>query len=101
MFVIGTYVESIGACRGGDSPGNFAGGMGYWHRDCKNLCDDNFYCGGYALRTGVYDWCETYTSKGVTGDGQTDYKCFKKSMKYILLIKKFIKNNLIEFLSDI
>ena len=84
MHVIVTYyVESIGGCRGGDSPGNHAGMKDYKHRECKKLCDADTNCGGYVLPVDGGNWCVTYTSKGVTGDGRKEFKCWAKGMKYI------------------
>ena len=77
------YHESVGACRGGSSPGNSAGKQyfsGLSGRDCRNRCDSLSTCTGYVLPVSGSNWCETYTSVGASGDGRTSYKCYMKGI---------------------
>jgi len=85
-----SYVESKGACRGGTSPGGNAGLVYHKNRDCRHRCDIDPSCTGYVMPNSYVDWrywrqfpnwCETYTSLGVTGDGSSNkhgYKCHAK-----------------------
>ena len=78
------YHESVGACRGGISPGNYAGSQTFSDRDCRNRCDDLSTCTGYVLPVSGSNWCETYTSAGASGDGRTNFKCYMKKGIYIV-----------------
>jgi len=80
-----SYVESKGACRGGTSPGGNAGLVYHQDRDCRHRCDIDSSCTGYVMPNSYVEWygfakkwlapnwCETYTSPGVTGDGSSGY----------------------------
>ena len=45
--------------------------------NCKDRCDNNEKCTGYALWSGN-NWCATYTSVGATGQGLSSFECFMK-----------------------
>ena len=77
IFVIG-YIRSAGACRGGQNPENSAGLTLHRDLNCLNRCDQNTSCTGYTLHVGGFNWCETFTSVGVTGDGRSGFQCFTK-----------------------
>lgn len=73
------YRDTVGACRGGEEPGLNAGLKFFSDRNCQNRCDQDYYCSGYVLPVNKdKNWCETYTSKGASGDGRTPFKCFIK-----------------------
>ena len=77
IFVIG-YIRSAGACRGGQNPENSAGLTFYRDRNCLNRCNQDTSCTGYTLPVSGANWCETFTSVGVTGDGRSGFQCFTK-----------------------
>ena len=77
ICIIG-YISSVGACRGGETPGNNAGLTFYRDRNCLNRCNQDSSCTGYTLPVNGANWCETFTSVGVTGDGRTGFQCFTK-----------------------
>ena len=77
ICVIG-YIVSVGACRGGETPGNSAGLTFYQDRNCLNRCNQDSSCSGYTLPVDGDNWCETFTSVGVTGDGWNIIQCFTK-----------------------
>jgi len=76
------WLRTVGACRGGQSPGNNAGLRFYSNRNCEAVCraDDN--CTGYVLPVSNANWCETYTSEDATGDGRTSFMCYMKAKPY-------------------
>ena len=89
-FLCSEYVESIGGCRGGASPDNDAGLAYYDDQLCRDRCDYNSTCTGYVIPVSdEFEWCETYTSIGATGDGNSDYKCYMKAgiLKKVLSIR--------------
>jgi len=74
-----TYRDTVGACRGGESPGNDAGRKYYSNRNCQTRCNQDVDCTGYVLPVKAdKNWCETYTSKGASGDDRELFKCFIK-----------------------
>ena len=77
------FTKSAGACRGGESPENNAGKKsfhGITAEDCKKGCENDPSCSGYNLPMDGSNSCETFTSVGVTGDGQTTYECWTKGI---------------------
>ena len=62
-------------------------------RNCRDRCDKDSSCTGYLLPRIVkqnddynYDWCTTYTSKGLTGNGRKDYDCWMKGIRSVMII---------------
>jgi len=74
------YDQATGACRGGNSPGNNAGLKFYSNRNCKAVCSADVKCTAYVLPKSNSNWCETYTSVGITADGR-NYWCYMKNGK--------------------
>lgn len=74
-----TYRDTVGACRKGEQPENNAGLKFFSDRNCQTRCNQDYYCTGYVepVRDDK-NWCETYTSKGASGDGRTPFKCYMK-----------------------
>lgn len=73
------YKESQGACRGGEEPEDDAGLKFHNNRNCKTLCDSDYYCMGYVLpKSDDKNWCETYTSRDASGDGRAPFTCYMK-----------------------
>ena len=77
ICVIG-YIRSVGACRGGENPANNGGLTFHRDRNCLNRCNQDSSCTGYTVPVSGANWCETFTSVGVTGDGRSAYQCFTK-----------------------
>ena len=78
FLLIVSYVESVGACRGGASPANNAGLKFYRDRKCEDRCNLSAECAAYTLPITSDNWCETFTSLGATGNGQSKFKCYTK-----------------------
>ena len=78
---LGGYVSSTGACRGGARPANNAGLRFFGEKDCMTRCETDYTCTGYNVPVPGENWCETFTSKGATGDGRTAYKCYMKGKR--------------------
>ena len=85
IFVRHFTVNQVGLCSGGNSPQNNAGlqinsGLQiYYNADCKALCAADPGCTGYAVAVDVSDpSCGTYTSVGISGNGDIGYMCFVK-----------------------
>ena len=78
--ILAGYTASQGACRGGNNPASKAGKKFYNDRNCKDRCDNSGTCTGYVLpEWSGANWCETYTSLGATGDGNSRWKCNMKN----------------------
>ena len=75
IFVTG-YISSVGACRGGENPANNGGLTFHRDRNCLNRCNQDSSCTGYTVPVDGANWCETFTSVGVTGDGRSEFQCF-------------------------
>ena len=60
------YTESAGWCKGGKDLKIKAGQKNYQDLNCKDHCDKSTTCTAYAM---ARDNCATFTSVGVTGNG--------------------------------
>ena len=72
-------METEGACR--DEAGKVKGVTLYKGRDCKERCNIDPKCTGYLLtlnESSYWNWCETYTSAGLKGNGVRGYTCNMK-----------------------
>jgi len=65
------YTETVGACQNGTISDNF------YDSDCRDRCSDEPTCSGY-MNSPYGTSCETFSSPRVTGNGWSDYKCYKK-----------------------
>jgi len=70
------YITEHGACRVPKVSGN-AGLQFFRNRNCAALCSQNRACTGFVLPMDAGQWCETYTSQGIKGDGRK-FWCFVK-----------------------
>ena len=52
----------------------------YGDRYCRKRCDKDPLCTGFTSQRSwqPFDWCETYTSEGLTGDGSKYFDCWMK-----------------------
>jgi len=79
-----TYVDSVGACRGGNSPARNGGRKFYGYGSCRHRCDQDPRCTGYTMPTtrvghsSRWSWCETYSSRYATGDRRARFSCHMK-----------------------
>merc|ERR1719443_2708716 len=71
------YTYSKGACRGGARPQMNAGLKFHRDRNCEARCNADKTCSGFVMPMTASNWCETYTSPGVKGDGR-NFHCFSK-----------------------
>ena len=62
-------------------------------RNCQYRCDKDSSCTGYLLPRIAkqnddydYNWCTTYTSTGLTGNGREDYDCWIKGTLLVWII---------------
>lgn len=79
--MLGDWVRTVGACRGGMSPGANAGLKFYRDKNCMKRCHEDANCTGFVVPVSGAMWCETYTSEGARGDGRTQYVCYMKKDK--------------------
>ena len=98
------FTKSIGACRcathrcayrSGESAGPLDDGRkfinGITSEDCRKRCENDPSCSGYNLPVTGTNWCETYTSVGVTGDGRTAFECWTKGIVLISVLSIDLK----------
>ena len=81
------YGSSAGECRGGNSPENVAGQKVYEDRDCRDRCNMDSGCTGYVLPENGDNWCETYSSIGATGNGDSKYACYMKQGNVVAQVR--------------
>merc|ERR1719271_278131 len=75
------YVLSQGVCSGARTL--------YHDRDCQSRCDADSSCTAYLMApnygwmptkgTNAPNWCQTYATIGVTGDGSAENGCYIKT----------------------
>jgi len=86
------YQVTIGACRGGDSPGNYAGRAFFRDRNCMSRCNSQATCAGFVMGPSANNWCETYTSKNAKGDNRTQYRCYMKQGDSSPKLRNYVKS---------
>ena len=61
-------------------------------RNCRDRCDKDSSCTGYMMHQVVphknnpFNWCVTYTSVGLTGNGRKYYDCWMKGARLFMVI---------------
>ena len=92
------YVKTTGNCKKNSSisKGNKYENVEnteFKDRNCRYRCDKESSCTGYLLPRIVkqsddynYNWCTTYTSTGLTGNGRKDYDCWMKGTRSFMIV---------------
>ena len=84
LIIFKEYVKTAGNCkkissiREGNRYENVKN-TEFKDRNCQDRCDKNSSCTGYLLPRNLdHNWCTTYTSVGLTGNGRDLYDCWMK-----------------------